>query len=164
MKDVVGYEDLFSITEDGKLWSKRTKRYLKQNVSKTGYWQVSTKVGGRFGVAKCFKVHRLVCEAYHDNPENKPFVNHKDGNKLNNHASNLEWCTHSENMIHAYETGLASVDKGISSANASLTQEQVDYIRKVYIPRDKNFGCRALANKLGVCHFVVSMVTLNKRY
>lgn len=164
MKDVIGYEDLFSITEDGKLWSKRTKRFLKQNISKTGYWQVSTKIGGRGGTNKCFKIHRLVCEAYHKNPEDKPFVNHKDGNKLNNLVSNLEWCTQSENMIHAYETGLASMDKGVLSVNSSLTQEQVDYIRRVYIPRDKVFGCRALANKFGVCHFVISVVTQNKRY
>ena len=58
------------------------------------------------GVQKRCRVHRLVAIAFIPNPDNKPYVNHKDGNRSNNHVSNLEWVTASENAIHARETGL----------------------------------------------------------
>ncbi len=55
---------------------------------------------------KCMRLHRVVAMAFVPNPENKPFVNHKDGNRYNNLPENLEWVTHQENVIHAYATGL----------------------------------------------------------
>ena len=58
------------------------------------------------GKRKDFKGHRLVAEYFIDNPNNYPIVNHIDGNKANNHIENLEWCTHSQNNIHAYKNGL----------------------------------------------------------
>lgn len=58
-------------------------------------------------VHECQLVHRIVATYFCDNPEHKPEVNHIDGNKSNNRASNLEWVTRSENERHAYRTGLA---------------------------------------------------------
>lgn len=74
-------------------------KILKLQNDKQGYLTVTI---GR----KSHKVHRLVCSAFHTNPKNKRCVNHKDGDKSNNHISNLEWATHSENSIHAHRTGL----------------------------------------------------------
>ena len=59
------------------------------------------------GKRRDYKAHRLVAEAFIDNPSNYKCVNHIDGNKINNHIENLEWCTHSQNNIHAYKNGLS---------------------------------------------------------
>jgi hypothetical protein len=79
------------------------KRTIVQN---SGYKIVNLKVDGK---QHNHLVHRLVAASFVPNPENKKFVNHIDGNKLNNEVSNLEWCTRSENMKHANEIGLADI-------------------------------------------------------
>lgn len=83
---------------------------------------IATKVGGK---NICFKVHRLVAEAFIPNPGRKPEVNHKDGNKANNRIENLEWCTNKENISHAIDYGLIVGKRGIDNCNAKLTMEQV---------------------------------------
>ena len=63
------------------------------------------------GKRKDFKAHRLVAEYFIDNPNDYPIVNHIDGNKANNNIENLEWCTYSQNNIHAYKNGLNTSKK-----------------------------------------------------
>lgn len=101
---------------------------VKQRLNSNGYYCVTLQHKGH---KKTALVHRLVAEAFIDNPENKPCVNHKDGNKDNNTISNLEWCTYSENMKHAIKTGLSKMPglHGESHPNAKLTQAEVDEIR-----------------------------------
>ena len=91
--------DGYSVTDCGEVYSKKTKRFLKQFPNHKGYLQVCLMVDGK---KKTVKVHRLVAVAFVPNPDKKPQVNHKDGNKQNNHAKNLEWCTNSENQTHSY--------------------------------------------------------------
>lgn len=76
-----------------------------------------------------YLVHRLVAEAFIPNPENKPEVNHKDGNKLNCDVSNLEWVTHKENLKHACNTGLHTPNLGEQHGRHILTETDVLTIR-----------------------------------
>ena len=102
-KPVVGFEDYYRVSNTGKVFSIRSNRYLNQAPKHTGYRDIELNVNGK---ASYKRMHRLVAEAFIPNPLNKPAVNHIDGNKLNNNASNLEWVTNSENMQHAVDTGL----------------------------------------------------------
>ena len=150
-KDVVGYENLFMVSSLGQVFSKRTNKLLKQHTNKRNRKTVATKIDGRSGKCVCFKVHRLVAEAFLDNADNKPTVNHKDGNPSNNSVDNLEWATYSENITHAYDNKL--IPKVFASK--ILTKEDVLYIKCVYKPRDSSYGARALARKYNVCHTTI---------
>lgn len=91
----------YYVTPEGFIYSKKTFRFLEPSLNSFGYATVEIrfKINGTVHVKRCF-VHRLVAIAFIDNPENKPEVNHEDGNKLNNHVSNLKWVTSSENKQH----------------------------------------------------------------
>jgi hypothetical protein len=90
---------------------KSPQRLLKAGKSKSGYLIVSFCVDGE---KSNHTVHRLVARAFISNESNKPQVNHKDGNKHNNHVENLEWVTVSENGLHAYRVlGIKAWNKGL---------------------------------------------------
>ena len=104
-KDVVGFEGEYQISNLGRLkhFSKKGWNILK-NTNKKG-WYFNVILVGK-SKTKSIKIHRLVAEAFIPNPENKPCINHKDGNKQNNCVDNLEWATQKENIEHARRTGL----------------------------------------------------------
>ena len=88
------------------------------------------------GKRRDYKAHRLVAEAFIDNPSNYKCVNHIDGNKINNHIENLEWCTHLQNNIHAYKNGLNKSKKrqctinGINYESITEAANQLGVSRK----------------------------------
>lgn len=112
---------LYKISEDGRVYSSWVKRMLKSS-EKDGYLFYS--LTDSFGTAKSIGAHRLVARAYLPNLKNLPWVNHKDGNPLNNHVKNLEWCTKSENAQHAHDTKLNKSGKTI--VQLSKDGEEID--------------------------------------
>lgn len=92
MKDVKGYEGLYGITMTGRVWSYKSKKFLKPSPNRKKFGYLCVKLC-KNGETKCFMVHRLVAETYIPNPDNKPHVGHIDDNPLNNDWSNLYWTT-----------------------------------------------------------------------
>ena len=111
-KPIEEYEGIYEVSDSGIIYSAHritsdgkelTGKVIKGGCYPNGYKFVCLRKNGR---NKNVMVHRLVAEAFIPNPNNLPCVNHKDGNKQNNCAENLEWCTQSYNLKHAVEIGL----------------------------------------------------------
>ncbi|MBR4904422.1 MAG: NUMOD4 motif-containing HNH endonuclease [Selenomonadaceae bacterium] len=146
-RPISGYEKFYEISNYGRIKSfKRSKpAILKGTKNNHGYFMIVLNNNTK---PKVISIHKIVAQAFIPNLENKPCVNHIDGNKLNNHIGNLEWATLSENTCHAYAMGL--IKSGCEHPRAKFTPEQIKYIRESYIPRNRKFSFGALARKFGV--------------
>ena len=116
-KAIPGYEGLYEVSDFGRVkriagYKCKVDRVLKNKVTKDGYYETALCNGKKY---KYIRTHRIVADVFCSNPQNKPEVNHKDGNKHNNRAENLEWVTPSENQKHAYRFGLHKVSGGAIS-------------------------------------------------
>lgn len=165
MKDCIGYEGLYAITEDGKVWSHPKKgkgahngRWLRQGVDSRGYFQVAFKIRGKVSL---YLVHRLVAKAFIPGFDPAKDVNHKDGNKLNNRVDNLEWCTRSENIRHAYNIGLRRPPKGSLNGNAKLSEDDVKSIRRML---RAGASQKTLCERYGVSSQSLSNIALRKSW
>lgn len=163
-KDAKDYEEYFQVSNFGRIFSKRTNKILKTNVS-FGYLSFVTRFNGRNSKSKCLKVHRLVALTFIENPDNKSDVNHIDGNKLNNNVDNLEWVTESENVIHAYNTGLIPPDKNSGETNpaATITWEIARTIRAMKKENPKLSG-KKISVILNISPHVVKNVLSNRHW
>ena len=112
-RPIINYFGLYEISSNGdvKSLARKSKNnknkneiILSKHKNKIGYIHVG--LTNEIGIRKNYDMHRLVAEAFIPNPENKPQVNHIDGDKQNNNVSNLEWCTCSQNIKHAYKLNL----------------------------------------------------------
>lgn len=117
----------YEISSLGKIRNLQGK-VLKTYIQNSGYEQIKINYQG-LHIHK--SIHRLVAEAFMPNPLNKEYVNHIDGNKLNNTVDNLEWCTNSENILHARKTGLNPYNKptlGLKLKPRSNSAKQSQYL------------------------------------
>lgn len=137
-KDIPDYNGLYQVSNFGraKRLSRITSRkgfparlpetILKLKVQTNGYLSIGLTLDKN---RKTFNVHRLVAIAFIDNSDRQAVVNHIDGNKQNNHVSNLEWCSYSENSQHAKSEGLKKDVFGEAHGMTSLTENDVRNIR-----------------------------------
>ena len=102
--------DNYEVSNYGNVRNKTTKKVLKGRITKNGYLQVSLKINDTNKFVNRY-IHRLVAQAFIENPENKKEVNHIDGNKQNNDLSNLEWVTNSENQKHRHSIGITKTSQ-----------------------------------------------------
>lgn len=151
----------------------KPERELKYTLNNRGYYSVGIK-------RKTYMVHRLVALAFIKNPGAKPFVNHIDGNKLNNNVTNLEWCTVQENNQHARDIGLhnqavghkikykspATKKKALSNLKdkSKLTPDEVRYVRRVFKARSKDFSATALAKVFGTSVAAMCKIVSRQTY
>lgn len=97
-KDVVGYERYYEVSNFGNIRNKITGKKLTPSLKRNGYMAVDL----RYGEAHTISVHRIVANAFIDNPNNLPCVNHKNEIKTDNRSDNLEWCTQKYNANYGY--------------------------------------------------------------
>jgi hypothetical protein len=146
-------DDGYIVYEDGTVIGLRG-RPIKGSVNSRGYLQVS--IGGD----RIF-THRLVAKAFIPNPENKPTINHIDGDKLNNRVGNLEWATHAENTAHAYSTGVRP--SGGDNPLSKLTSVEAALIRESYKSNYRGWQA-AMARSYGVSRAVIRQIVAGRNY
>ena len=146
-KTIEMFDNKYTVSSDGSVYSlKGIKKMLVGKIAKSGYREV---VISHLGKKKYLLVHRLVASTFLPNPNDYRTVNHKDGNKLNNNVSNLEWCSDSDNLIHARDNGLL---------NTKINNEIAEQIKK------DTGTIREIAKKYGIGKTQVGYIKQGKRW
>ena len=135
----------YYISNQGELKNIKTGKILKLQISNRGYYKTNIRIEGK---TKTVFIHQLVAQAFIPNPYNLPFINHKDGNKLNNFEENLEWITSSGNVKHAIEKGLMIIKQGEECKQAKLSESDVNQIRYLY---KQGYSYKELSFLFNVC-------------
>lgn len=143
----------YSISKNGEVRHDRLGRIKKNYLNKNGYWAVCLM---RDGAGKStVEVHRLLAKAYIPNPQNKPTVNHIDGDRSNLKLENLEWATYQENCNHGFSMGRRP-------GNDKISKDAVKKIREMY--STGRHTQEFIGRKFGVTQAQVSSIVLNKSW
>jgi|SRR5690606_9800838 len=157
LNGVVENGDNYEVSNFGEIRNLKGK-IIKPEILKKGYLRVGLCLNSK---NKKYLVHRLVALAFIPNPESKPEVNHKDGNKQNCKVNNLEWSTSKENINHARENGLNN-NHGENHKDAKLTNEDVELIRELY--KNKKYYQHELAKMYNVTQRVINCIVNYKTW
>ena len=152
-----GIATVYKVNENGDVIGKFGKK-LKPNTVTKGYQMVKLYMDN--GKKRNASVHRLVAEAFIPNPDNKPEVNHNDGNKKNNHVDNLEWVTGSENVKHAFDHKLRILKYGDENHVSKFSDELIHSICKLYT---EGYTSRKIRKKLHIENdYIINCVLTGK--
>lgn len=156
-KPIIGYENIYKINDKGSIINCKTKQILSPIYQKrSGYYHITLC---KDGIPKIFRLHRLVALHFLEKPKKKrKYINHKNGNKLDNSIENLEWCTAGENLKHAYSSGIMKKRTGEDSPVSKLKWEDVNNIRKEL----ENNIQKNIAKKYNVHQSLISNIKNNK--
>lgn len=154
MEKVTIYNN-YAVDRTGNVYSLRKNKQLTPKKNWDGYLRIQL---WNHGDCRYVSIHRLVAEAFIPNPDNKPFINHKNGIKSDNRVENLEWCSQKENINHAFETGLShKCPKNFKFTSKPVEQWTVD---GKYI---KTFPSQMEVERvLGIYHTHVSACCIGK--
>lgn len=164
-KSVKGFEGKYEVSNKGNVRSVERiivnslgvkkiykSHIMKPSLTKSGYFNfVLRENGKKFN----YRLNRMVADAFIPNINNKPYVNHKNGNKTNNEVENLEWVTGSENTKHAYNNKLITHFR-------KLSKEDVEKIRKIYVFNSKEYSIPKLSKMFNCSKTSIWNVINNK--
>ncbi len=147
----------YEISKCGIIRNVYNKNIKSQYISSTGYYMVSLSYENK---SRPQRVHRLLACTFINNEKNEKFINHIDGNKLNNSLDNLEWCSHSYNMKHAFDTGLIN-NTGEKNGMSKLDFKKVSYIKELL---KKGVSQQKIADKFNVSRSAILKIHLKKTW
>lgn len=155
--DIKNFEDKYQISNLGNVRSKKSKLLLRHLCNKKGYHYVNLSIS-KYRKKKEY-IHRLVARHFIENPQNKPQVNHKDGNPANNNVENLEWCTNEENQQHAVLHNLHY--KGETHKDSKFTEESIKLLPELVAI---GFSVTQLNHLTGVANINIEKVINGKTW
>lgn len=156
---IEGNQTKYEVSDSGLVIRRDHNILLQPTLDSDGYPQLTIFFDGK---GYCRKIHRLVAEAFIPKEEGRDQINHKDGNKCNNHVSNLEWCTLQENVEHAWKTGLSTVRNALTGAAHKYDPKTIHEICKLL--EENKLSYDEISSKLSVPKGLISEIRCGTRW